>query len=316
MNDEGPEFSIVIPCYNSGNWIGELVERTVSVMDQEDVSYEIILVNDSSMDSHTWPSIVDNSRKYEVVRGIDLMSNVGQFRATLAGFAYSRGSLVITMDDDLQHPPEEIPKLISASRSNPEIDCIMGSYKSKKHSLFRNMGSILVNKIFRFVYDKPKSISSTSFRILRADLVQAVLDHKSSKPMLGATLLESSKRVMNVPVNHQERKYGKSGYTLSNMVGFTLDNIFAATNAPLRWISIFGLIAALGSLVIQGTILYQWYFEKTTVPGFTTQVLLISFFGGMSLFSIGLLGEYILRIVTEVSGPPRYSVRELTFDTD
>ena len=134
--------------------------------------------------------------------------------------------------------------------------------------------------------------------------------------MLGAALLESSKRVMNVQVNHDEREFGKSGYTLGKLIGFTLDNVFAATNAPLRWISLFGLISALGSILIQGTIIYRWYFEKITVAGFTTQVLLISFFGGMTLFAIGLLGEYILRIVTEVSGPPRYSIREATFDTD
>ncbi len=294
----------------------ELVERTTSVMNNENVSYEIILVNDSSMDDETWPAILRNSRRFNEVRGIDLMSNVGQFRTTLAGFQYCRGSMIITLDDDLQHPPEEIPKLISAARDNPGVDCIMGSYASKRHSIFRNLGSSLVNSIFSFVYDKPKSIVSTSFRILRADLAKAVLNHKSSKPMLGATLLESSKRVMNIRVNHDERKFGKSGYTLRKLVGFTLDNVFAATNAPLRWISLFGLISALGSLLIQATIIYQWYFEKTTVPGFTTQVLLISFFGGMTLFAIGLLGEYILRIVTEVSGPPRYSIRESTFDID
>ena len=302
-----------MPCYRSGNWLDELSERIVSVMRDLGETFELILVNDASLDGATWPAIVRNSEKYPEIRGLDLMSNVGQFRATLAGFEHSVGRLIITLDDDFQHPPEEIPKLIDAARKSPEVDCIMGAYVSKKHTPFRNIGSRLVNRIFSYIYDKPKNIVSTSFRILRSDLVKAVLSHKSSKPMLGATLLESSKRVKNVTVNHDPRKYGKSGYSLRKLIGFTLDNVFAATNAPLRWISIFGLFSALASLVLQIRAVYLWYFDITSVQGFTTQIILISFFGGMTLFSVGLLGEYVLRIVTEVSGPQRYFVREDTF---
>ena len=316
MGGQTPEYSIVIPCYMSGPWIDELVERLVSVMDNEEDSYEIILVNDSPMDGTTWMSIVRNSKKYDQVRGIDLMANSGQFRATMAGYEHSRGNLIITMDDDFQQPPEEIPKIISAAKENPEMDLIMGSFKRKNHSFFRNMGSKLVMKILSTLYGQPDSVVSTSFRILRADLAKAVLQHKTIKPMLPATLLQSSQRAMNIEVEHKKRTRGKSGYTLSKMIGFTLDNIFAATNAPLRGISIFGLLSALGSIIFQCVVLYQWYFDHTSVPGFTTQVILISFFGGMTLFSIGLLGEYVLRIVTEVSGPPRYFVRELTFDSE
>ena len=305
-------YSIVIPCYCSGEWLDELVSRIKTSIYDLDMEFEIILVNDASPDEITWPKIQELSESNTEVRGLNLMSNVGQYRATLAGFSKSKGSYIITLDDDLQHYPEDIPILIEKMLSNPDVDCVMGSYKVKMHSLFSNFGSSLVHMILSRFYDKPKGLKSTAFRILRSDLAQATLANRSNKPNLMAVLSQSSKRAINVEVRHDERPYGRSGYGFSDLVRFTLDNIFAVTNAPLRYVSVAGIMAAFASLLLIGYYLTMWYLNEISVPGFTTQVLLISFFGGMTLFSVGLLGEYVTRISVEVSGPPLFFIRDDT----
>jgi len=316
VRHESVVYSIIVPCYCSGDWLQELVERIRDVMNKKDDTFEIILVNDASPDSSTWSNILQLSEQFSELRGLNLIANVGQYRATLAGFEHARGQYIITMDDDLQHPPEEIPLLIEAMKEHAELDCIIGSFKSKKHSLFRNAGSRLINSLLNRFYDKPKGVKATAFRILRMELAQAVLAHRSHKPNLMAVLLQSSKRVMNIEVEHHSRQHGRSGYTLSSLIGFTFDNIFAVTNAPLRIVSIAGIMTSFVSVILMFYFFTLWISGSIEVLGFTTQVLLITFFGGMTLFSIGLLGEYVLRIVVETSGPPRYFVRDDTNDSE
>ena len=291
--------------------MSELIDRVDTAMTGVEGEYEIILVDDASPDEITWKEINVISDKNSRVRGISLMSNVGQYRATLAGFSKCNGEYIITIDDDLQHLPEEIPKLIQCMTVNPEMDCIIGSFSDKKHSWFRNLGTSLVSAIFTTFYDKPRGLKVTAFRIMRSGLAQAALSHKSSKPNLMAVLLQQSKRVMNIDVSHRERPYGKSGYGLKELIGFTMDNIFAITNAPLRLLSISGFIASIGSLLLMSYYFILWNSGGIAVQGFTTQVLLITFFGGATLFSIGLLGEYVSRIVTEVSGTEKFFIRDV-----
>lgn len=143
-------YSIVIPVYKSGQWIPELCERIRESMGERE--FELILVNDNSPDSVTWPSIIEVSKNYPFVRGFDLLYNVGQFRAIIYGISEAKGDFIITMDDDLQHPPEEIPKLISAMENSPDMDCIIGAYKDKKHTAFRNLGSRFCSFNERFLW--------------------------------------------------------------------------------------------------------------------------------------------------------------------
>ena len=303
-------YSIVVPCYCSGDWLPELVNRISSVMTEIGDKYEIILVDDASPDSKTWSEIEGISRENAMVRGFRLMSNVGQYRSTLAGFSKCEGKFVITIDDDLQHLPEDIPILINEIRGDPNVDCIIGSFSEKKHSKFRNLGTSLIGAIFTKFYDKPRDLRVTAFRIMRSDLAKAALSHKSNKPNLMAVLLQQSKRVRNVEVSHEDRPYGSSGYRIKDLIGFTMDNVFAITNAPLRLLSISGFLASIGSLILMSYYFLLWQSGGIAVPGFTTQVLLITFFGGATLFSVGLLGEYVSRIVTEVSGSEKFFIRD------
>ena len=306
----GLEISIVVPCFRSGAWLESLVDRVVDAMEPLGRAYEVILVNDASPDDVTWPTIRKLAATHSHVVGVDLMGNVGQFRALLCGMDSAAGQLVVTMDDDLQNPPEEIPTLIAAIDADAELQAVIGSYRQKRHSWFRNLGTRLVARIYRNAYGKPEGLQTTSFRILRRPLVDAVLAHQTVRPVIGALILQSTSRIANVEVEHHPRAEGGSGWRMGRLVGAAIDNTVNASTAPLRFVSLAGIVIAVISFVLAA-----WYFVRgllgdISVAGFPTTVVLIVFFGGSILAAIGLLGEYVIRIVSEVTGQPRYVVRE------
>jgi len=305
-------YSVIIPCYNSASFLNELVDRCNEVLTGQRLDYEILLINDASPDNDlTWSTIKNIVASNKNVKGIELQFNVGQFRALIAGFENSGGDYIITMDDDLQHPPEEIPKLINKIQNEPNVDAVIGSYIQKHHSLFRNFGRKLVNLIFKSIYKKPDDISSTSFRILKRSLVDSILMHRTLRPIMGALILQSTKKIVNVDVKHNPREKGRSGYSLKQLVNSTLDNVVDSTVAPLRLFSIIGIFSSVISFSIIIYYFSAWCIGNISVPGYVSNVLLISFFGGMMLLGIGILGEYISRIVTETSNSPRYIIREI-----
>jgi polyisoprenyl-phosphate glycosyltransferase len=274
-------------------------------------THELILVNDASPDPGTWPAIRKQAETVPWVRAVDLLGNVGQFRALMCGLELARGELVVTMDDDLQHPPEEIPKLINAIEAKPEVEAVIGAYDANERSAIRNLGTRLVSSVYRLAYNKPDGLETTSFRILRRPLVDAIVAHRTARPVPGAVILESTGRVANTPVEHHPRPAGHSGWRLGRLVGATVDNIVNASTAPLRLISLLGLTAWAVALVMSVYYLAQALVGGMAVPGFATIVLLVLFFGGTNLLAIGVLGEYVARIVAEVTGSPRWVVREL-----
>jgi polyisoprenyl-phosphate glycosyltransferase len=301
-------YSIVVPCHASGSWLEELVQRTALVMNEYQ-PFELILVNDKSPDSKTWAEIERLAEKNDFVRGIDLLYNVGQFRTTLCGLENARGQYVITMDDDLQHPPEELPKLIEAMKRYPEMDCIMGQYISKQHNAVRNAGSWLLRGIMNRLYNKPADIVTTSFRIMSASFARTLCLYRIASPQLGPLIISITKKVMNVPVEHHERKQGRSGYSLIRCVQETFQSVVNASILPLRWFSLIGFSTAVVAFLIGAYYLFRWAFGGVGVAGFTSLILALSFFSGMLLAGIGLLGEYIGRLIQEITGMPRYQVK-------
>ncbi|MBE0435677.1 MAG: glycosyltransferase [Methylomicrobium sp.] len=308
-------YSIVVPCYKSGDWLEELVQRTTSAMQQYQ-PFELLLINDKSPDTVTWPEIERLAGQHKFVRGIDLLFNTGQFRAILCGIEHARGQFVITMDDDLQHPPEEIPKLIEAMHQNPSLDCIMGKYLSKRHSFLRNAGSLLMKGIMNRLYNKPSGIVTTSFRIMPQVFAKSLLLYRVASPQLGPLIVSLTKKIKNIPVEHHARVGGRSGYSLSRNIKETFRSIINASIAPLRLFSVLGFITAGLAFMVGLYYVLQWYFGGINVAGFTSLILAISFFSGMILAGIGVLGEYIGRIIQELTGMPRYQVRMIVGEVD
>ena len=306
-------YSIVVPCYGSGDWLDELVQRVAVAM--EDVQpVELILVNDKSPDQKTWMEIERLAGEFDFVKGIDLLYNVGQFRATLCGIEQARGQFVLTMDDDFQHPPEEMPTLIAAMQQNPEMDCIMGQYITKQHNPLRNLGSKLFQAIMSRLYNKPAGLVTSSFRIMPAAFAKSITLYRIASPQLGPVMLSLTRKIMNVPVRHESRKFGSSGYSLFHCAKETFQGIINASIVPLRVFSVIGFLTSGFAFMLSFYYLLRWVFGGIGVEGFTSLILAISFFSGMILAGIGVLGEYIGRVIDELTGMPRYQIRAVAGD--
>lgn len=304
------ELSIVIPCYNSQTSIPELNKRLHQSLQSLQKSYEIIYVNDQSKD-HTLQKLTQIADSSEHVKVIDLMFNVGQFRALYCGFEEAIGKYIVTIDDDLQHPPEEIEKLYIAIKKNNDIDAVFGRYEEKKHSHFRNIGSSFIKFINERIYGKPKNLTMSAFRIMRRELVETILSHKTISPVIGAVILKSTNKIINVKVQHDKRKYGTSNYTTVKLLKATLDNALNFSSLPLQTVSLIGLIVSTISFLFSMFYLVRYFFTDTGVPGWTSIMVLLNFYAGLILVSLGFIGEYLIRILMEVNGTPKFKIRKI-----
>ncbi|MGM0653695.1 MAG: glycosyltransferase family 2 protein, partial [Bacillota bacterium] len=288
------ELSIVIPCFNSFQTLPELNERLKKVLEELRVDYEIIYVNDASKDQ-TGLLLRDYALGDQHVVTIDLMFNVGQFRAVMCGLEHARGSYVITMDDDLQHPPEEIPRFYHELKNNSELDAVIGSYKKRKHSFIRYTGSLLARKIRGSVFNKPKDFQITSFRCLNRPLVDAVVSHRTMFPAISLLIFRSSARISSIEVEHNERKHGTSNYSLAKLIKTFVNHTFSYTSLPLKYISFLGISIAAVGFALALYYLIRYYLGQITIPGWTTVIILINIYSGLLLLSVGIIGEYLLK---------------------
>lgn len=307
------EISVVIPCYNSAKSLPELIVRLTDSLNKITLSHEIIFVNDCSKDN-TLSILEDIVNKYDNVKVIDLMYNVGQFKALYCGLETAKGKYIVTMDDDLQHPPEELHKLYTTISSNINIDAVFGKYEKKQHSFVRNLGTKYVNFINQKLYGKPKELEMTSFRILRSSLIGAILKHKTFSPVFGAIILKISKhKVINVNVKHYERKYGNSNYSITKMIKILFDQALNFTSKPLQIISLIGIFVSVISFIFSIYIMIRYFWIKKSVPGWSSLMVMINFYSGLILISLGLIGEYLIRILMEVNGTPRFVIKDIFY---
>lgn len=310
-SDDEIIWSIVIPCYKSGAWMPELVERIERAMAPLEEPFELWLVNDASPDGGiTTAAIAAEAAARPWVHGVDLQFNVGQSRTTRCGYAQVNGQWILNMSDDLQEPPEELPTLCAAARAEPEMDAIYGAPAAKKHAFYRNIGSRLVHALFSWGYRKPKGLRITSHSVMSRSLVDTLVEHGSVVETIGPLVLSTTTRIKNIEVEHHDRTYGRSGYRLSRLIDHTLDILVGSTTRPLRSVSVLGLMTSAAAAVLGVVFFGMWLTDRIQEPGFTTIVLLVTFFGGTLLASIGLLAEYLSRVVTEVAQTPLYVVRE------
>jgi len=296
--------SIVVPVYQSTKSIEILSNQIVKLFDTLDYRYEIIFVNDSPLYVQTSNTLKKIKRKNHrgLIKVITMKQNRGQQYALLCGLTKANGNYIITMDDDLQHPVSEIPKLISAIENDP-VDLIFAKYKKREFNLFRNLCSWLLNKIDNIYFPNRPDIVVGSFRIFHRKIVPSVLSLANSYPALSNLLIQASTRVINVEVKHAPREYGKSNYTLKALAALAIDNIINYTALPLALLGIAGLLTFVGSLTFIVIIFIQKLFFSITMPGYASTVILITFFGGLNLLGLGIIGEYLIRIIREQNKP-------------
>ncbi len=305
------KYSIVVPVYNSEKSIEELYARIVNVFDcsiRKD--FELIMVDDFSQDA-SYELMTGLNQKDKRVIAIQLSKNCGQHPALLCGFKYATGDFIITMDDDLQHPPEEIPKLINAIENDENADVVIGRYENKKHSMIRNLGSRLSGYISYKFYSKPQGIELTSFRIMRRNVVDDILSMNIDVPRVGNMIIMVNNRIKNVTVEHDPRKYGKSGYTFSRLVRDLFNNLITNSNFPLILVRNLGILSLLLSVILSIYYVARYYIRGTSIVGWTSLLVITVFYGGFMLFAIGTIGDYLMKILNESKKIPKYFVRKI-----
>lgn len=308
MSTSDLDLSVIVPVYRSEATLRELHSRLCRTLEETGLSFEIVLVDDASSDN-SW-SVMQQLRSADSrVKIIQHMRNFGQHHALLCGMAHSRGELIVTMDDDLQHPPEELPKLIEALQSDDDIDVVLGDYEVKQHNVFRNLATRLLTAITSWVFQCDRSLPMTSFRAMRRVIVEQLLADQSTFPRINIMILGITGRIKGARVRHDPRKHGRSTYTFRRLASDALANILSNSSLPLQLISYIGFASATLSFLLAFYYLGRYLAGGIGVAGWTTVVLLILFTSGLLLFSFGVVGEYLIRILKEVRKPPRYIVR-------
>ncbi|MCD7867807.1 MAG: glycosyltransferase family 2 protein [Clostridiales bacterium] len=307
-------YSVVVPVFNSEHMLRELYTRIRKVFEEEiREDFELILVDDNSKDDSF--SVMKALRKEDPrVKIIQMARNFGQHPALLCGFSYAKGDFIITMDDDLQHPPEEIPRLINTIKQRDDVDVIIAKYENRKHGLIRRIGTRLSVYATSKMLGKDPDLEITSFRLMRRFIVEAILQTNTHAPQIGNLLVLTSGRIINVPVRHDARAYGKSGYSFRRLVRDLLFDITSHTDFPLMVVRRIGTLSFLFSIILSFYYLFRYFAFGVSVEGFTTLVLLQLAFGGLILLSLGIIGTYLMNILNESKKMPHYVVRQKDVD--
>jgi len=303
------DYSVVVPVHNSEGTLQELHQRLVEVFKKLGGSWELVLVNDYSRDN-SWKILQELANTNHNITAINLTNNFGQHNATMCGLAYAQGKYVITMDDDLQNPPEEVSKLVKTINDG-KYSAVYGQFIKKRHGLFRDFASELVNKILSRVTGSGYTV--TSFRIMHKSLVKKLVKFTQYNVMIDVLIKDTvaNRDVGHCPVEHHVREIGKSGYSYRKLFWYAINMIFNFTLWPLRLASILGFLFSFLSAIVGISLLIYYFRYGISVSGWTSLILSISFFSGIILFVLGIIGEYLGRIFLSINQKPQYLIKEV-----
>lgn len=306
--------SFVIPCYKSERTITSVVEEVREAMNKlPQYTFEIILVNDCSPDD-TFAVITSLSNKYSNICGINLARNFGQHAALMAGFHYVTGDILVCLDDDGQTPADEVSKLLEKIENGQDV--VYAKYEHKKHSLFRNFGSFINEKMAQFLLGKPKELYVSSYFAARRFVVDEMLRYDKSYPYVIGLVLRATKRISNVTVNHREREIGTSGYNFAKLFGLWLNGFTAFSVRPLRIATWIGTMCAILGFIYGIYTIIKKLVNPLVPVGFSSLMSANMFIGGMILLMLGLVGEYIGRVYISMNNAPQYVIREIVNEQD
>jgi glycosyltransferase involved in cell wall biosynthesis len=298
--------SVVVPVYNSAATVSYLARRIEEAVTPIGVDYELVLVNDGSRDD-SWLRIIDAARRDPRVRGLNLARNYGQHNALLAGIRAARHAVVVTLDDDLQNPPEEIPKLLA--KLDEGFDVVYGKWE-RQFGFWRNVATGLTKLALRSIIGSEIARDVGSFRAFRTQLRDAFAGFQAPYVSIDVLLSWGTTRFAAVPVAHVPRAEGRSSYGFTRLATHALNVLTGFSTRPLRIASLVGLAFTLFGLGVLALVIVRYLVEGRTVPGFPFLASLIAIFAGAQLLTLGIIGEYLARMHTRVMDRPPYSVRE------
>ena len=301
-----PKYSIVIPVFNSSSSLIELAEQLLLFFNN--TPFQIIFIDDGSTNQDTWKTIEILSNTYSYIKGVRFRKNFGKPSALLCGFKEAEGEYIITMDDDLQHEPAQLSKLIEKEKH----DVVIGLLTNKKHSVIKRILSRIKNRVEVWAYHKPKEITVSPFKLIKREIIDDILKIKSNKPFIASLLFAVTHDVVNVSIMHRERKYDSSGFTFKKM-GLTFSNLlFNNSSILLKLIAFLGIF--LSTICLTGTVylLIEKVITGNHLNQLTIFMLATSIVSGVLLFAIGIIGEYLIRIINGVEKRPAYFISTKT----
>jgi glycosyltransferase involved in cell wall biosynthesis len=302
------KISAVIPVFNSEALVGQTVDRTVACFEKHGLCYEILLINDGSPDK-SWEIVRNKARANPHIVAINLLRNYGQHTAMFCGLQHSRGDFVITLDDDLQNPPEEMIHLIDKAKEGHDV--VFGRFRQKQHAPYRRLGTRIIGVINERIFHKPPALVLSNFRLIRRDVVNRICGYQTNYPYIQGLVLMFATNPANVLVEHAERPIGKSNYNFIRIARLVMAILFNYSSVPLRIVSTIGIAVSVLSLGLGLLYFLRALVIGTTVPGWTSVVVLLSLLNGISMLMIGMLGEYLVRLLNQLSQTERYHIREI-----
>jgi len=299
--------SVIVPVYNSENSLSELYERLTDVMGSIADDYEIIMINDGSRDA-SWDVITNLVTQSETLRGINLMRNYGQHNALLLGIRLAQYEVIVTLDDDLQNPPEEIPKLIA--NLSEECDVVYGTPQKEQHGFWRDMASQVTKLVLKSTMGVQVARNVSAFRAFRSCVRDAFADYQGSFVSIDVLLTWGTTRFAAIPVRHDQRREGLSNYTFTKLLTHALNMMTGFSTLPLRLASIIGFGFSIFGFGVLAYVIGRYLIQGSSVPGFPFLAAVISIFSGVQLFSLGIVGEYLARVHFRTMMHPVYAIRQ------
>ena len=306
--DKQLDISIVVPVFNEVDLIEELLSRIKKVCGGLRRTYEIVIVDDGSTDG-SYEQLKKIQANDSSLRIVKFTRNFGQQAAVLAGFRISKGDIIVQLDSDLQNPPEEIPKLLSAMSEN--IDLVTTTHRKRLDSALRVMGSRCLLKIGQMLFGDTVKLNLSSFRALRRSVVKKIEVCKDRSRYMAVLMSWMGLPTAEIEVEHHERKKGNTKYSILNLLILSWDLVTGYSSFPLRTVTYMGMFGALLGFLMMAFLLFQRIVNGILIEGFVVLLAVFAFFAGVQLLSIGFLGEYLGRVHHQIQERPDYIVEKV-----
>ena len=308
VQDNDSVYSVVIPVYRSEDIVGKTIDRVIAFFESKTWNFEIILVNDNSPDGSWWV-IRERAENDPRIVAINMGKNFGQHTANIVGFRHSKGDCVITMDDDLQNPPEEIEKLIE--KFHEGFDLVVGTFGEKKHAAHRRLGSGLMQMINKSIFPAPKGFRHTNFRLIGRAVVERIVADKNHYPYTSGMAMMFSSRQTNVAVKHDKREVGHSNYNMKRLVKLAWSIMFNYSALPIRVLVTMGFVISFLSLLIAAFMVVRALVLGSVGNGWTSLMLVISLSNAVMFLLISIIGEYLAVLSRQVRMDRHFFVNEV-----
>ncbi len=309
-----PSLSVVVPVYNSAGILPALIDRLEPVLRAQGSTFELLLIDDNSRDD-SWKVVQELSQRHPWVRGVHMMRNYGQHNALLCGIRRARHEVVVTMDDDLQHPPEEIPRLLEELARGHDV--VYGSPEKEQHGLLRDLASVVTKFALQNAMGSATAQRSSAFRVFRTDLRRSFENYRGQFVSIDVLLTWGSTRFSALDVRHDPRQEGVSNYTLKKLITHALNMLTGFSAFPLQLASLTGFVLTLFGIGILVYVVIGFFLRGSDeAPGFPFLASIIAIFSGAQLFALGIMGEYLARMHFRMMERPTYAIGEETPDVE